>query len=65
MISVCTPKQQKILKLYYQEGYTQLEIANMFNVSYQRIQQIMQDALKKLRNKWVSTQNINLNKRRK
>ena len=65
MISVCTPRQQKILKLYYQEGYTQLEIANMFNVSYQRIQQIMQEALNKLRNKWVSTQNINQNKRRK
>ena len=52
MISVCTPKQQKVLKLYYQEGYTQLEIANMFNVSYQRIQQIRHEALKRLRNKW-------------
>ena len=65
MISVCTPRQQKILKLYYQEGYTQPEIANMFNVSYQRIQQIRHDALKRLRNKCVSTQDINLNKRRK
>lgn len=62
MISVCSPRQQRILQLYYQEGFTQREIAIMYNVSYQRIQQIMQDALEKIKNKWVSTQNINQNK---
>ena len=62
MISVCTPRQQKVLQLYFQEGYTQLEIAKMYSVTPQRIQQIIQEALKKLKNKWVSTQNINQNK---
>lgn len=56
MINICTPRQQKVLSLYFQEGYTQLEISKKYNVSHQRIQQIMQEALKKLKNKWVSTQ---------
>ena len=62
MISVCTPRQQKVLQLYFQEGYTQFEISKMYSVTPQRIQQITQEALKKLKNKWVSTQNINQNK---
>lgn len=62
MISVCTPRQQKVLRLYYQEGFTQREISEMYHISYQRIQQIMQDGLEKIKNKWVSTQKINQNK---
>lgn len=51
-----TPKQMNAVQLYYYQGMTELEIANMLGISHQGVHKLLSLALKKLQKifkKWL------------
>jgi RNA polymerase sigma factor (sigma-70 family) len=42
-------RYKKIMELYFIDGYTQREIADKFNISQNRIKEIIQNSIKKLK----------------
>lgn len=49
MIKKLTDKQREVVELYYGEGYTQAEIAEMLGISQMTVSEMLENALKKFR----------------
>lgn len=49
VMSTLTPREQRVLELHYKEDYTREEIEIDFNVGKERVRQIMNKAIQKLR----------------
>lgn len=49
-IDILDLREKEIIKMYYNFGYKEKEIANYYNLSHQRINKIKSKALKKMKN---------------
>ena len=49
MINILPEREQWIIEMSYDYGYTEMEIANMLNISQQRVHQIKRQAIRRLK----------------
>ena len=51
MLEGMTEKQREVFILYFKEGYTQREIAGLIGISKQSVNERLEGAIKKVKNK--------------